>query len=458
MESERPIEKLLRACALKRRQADLPSEMHPVTRKLLQGEVSRQFGQARPKPAANWWSFPAIWPKLAWAGAAAAVVVTVLLVSMPGGKKTNAPELLARNDRLEAPTSTLENAPALAAADRDALAPVADAQKKLEVAQASRAISSSSGEEAKAKEQPAPASPPALLAQQYQYAKDKAALDAELAKNRELSLAANQPSPTSRAVGGPAGVSGGVAGTALAEPSARNYGVPMKAAAPAAAPMPVAVPGQLQPAIPTEIGFAPTMTQPTARAATPEVFFADEARRVGTLEQEPAFRRTDARVGLRSQTSGPQNAVLVSFRVQPTDNGVRIIDADGSVYSGSLQPTAAPAPTSTAPTARVSGRQLSRPAPASAPQVLADTKYSYAFHVSGTNKTLNQKVDFTGQLRLLTNALVLGTAYSAAKDSTPLDVTTDAPARWLLLNSEISGKALINGRQQVDVKAAPVKP
>ena len=46
MDNERPIEKLLRAFAKKRRDsAGAPVEMHPATRRLLQGEVARQFKQ-----------------------------------------------------------------------------------------------------------------------------------------------------------------------------------------------------------------------------------------------------------------------------------------------------------------------------------------------------------------------------------------------------------------------------
>ena len=44
MNDERPIEKLLRRYARKRHdEAGTPLELHPATRRLLQGEVSRQF-------------------------------------------------------------------------------------------------------------------------------------------------------------------------------------------------------------------------------------------------------------------------------------------------------------------------------------------------------------------------------------------------------------------------------
>ena len=50
MNDERPIEKLLRRFARKRRdEAGAPLELHPATRRLLQGEVLRQF--PKPPPA-----------------------------------------------------------------------------------------------------------------------------------------------------------------------------------------------------------------------------------------------------------------------------------------------------------------------------------------------------------------------------------------------------------------------
>src|SRR5512145_2991977 len=50
MNDERPIEKLLRRYAQKRRdEGGAPSPLHPATRRLLQGEVARQY----PKSAAN---------------------------------------------------------------------------------------------------------------------------------------------------------------------------------------------------------------------------------------------------------------------------------------------------------------------------------------------------------------------------------------------------------------------
>ena len=70
MNDDRPIEKLLRRYGKKRRDdAGTPLELHPATRRLLQGEVARQF--RKDPPGATPFSFAQIWQswrlQLAWA-------------------------------------------------------------------------------------------------------------------------------------------------------------------------------------------------------------------------------------------------------------------------------------------------------------------------------------------------------------------------------------------------------
>src|SRR2546426_11957142 len=77
MELERQIEKLLRACAKKRRdQAGGPFELHPATRRLLQSEVARQFAKERPQPRSFSERLMGLWPRAVW-GIGLLVVVAV---------------------------------------------------------------------------------------------------------------------------------------------------------------------------------------------------------------------------------------------------------------------------------------------------------------------------------------------------------------------------------------------
>jgi len=78
-EPERPIEKLLRAAAQRRRDdAGAPFELHPATRRLLQGEVARQFAKPQRETRSFLSLLAQLWPRIAWSVAILAVLgVTV---------------------------------------------------------------------------------------------------------------------------------------------------------------------------------------------------------------------------------------------------------------------------------------------------------------------------------------------------------------------------------------------
>src|SRR5260370_4514897 len=83
MESEPHIEKLLRSWAKKRRdEAGGPFDLHPATRRLLQGEVTRQF--AKNQQQRRWISelFVRLRPSVVW-GAALIVVLALASLWLP---------------------------------------------------------------------------------------------------------------------------------------------------------------------------------------------------------------------------------------------------------------------------------------------------------------------------------------------------------------------------------------
>src|SRR6266403_1738058 len=107
MEPERPIEKLLRAWAKKRRDdAGAPLELHPATRRLLQGEVARRFGKEPRQPRSFSQVLAGLWPRLAWGVAVVAlagVLAAIVLPTLRGPKTTgtfasNERGMLARNE------------------------------------------------------------------------------------------------------------------------------------------------------------------------------------------------------------------------------------------------------------------------------------------------------------------------------------------------------------------------
>jgi hypothetical protein len=123
MDPERPIEKLLRQAAQARRdQAGAPQEVHPATRRMLQGEVARKYTAGGPRERRSF--FDLFMPRLAWG---AALVVGIGLAASLMLPRKNVPRqemLFAKNDRVtvtanearppaaSAPSSSLAAAPA----------------------------------------------------------------------------------------------------------------------------------------------------------------------------------------------------------------------------------------------------------------------------------------------------------------------------------------------------------
>src|SRR6266567_1889044 len=99
MEPERPIEKLLRAWAKKRRQDAVPPlELHPATRRMLQGEVTRKFGKAERKSGSFFEMLVALWPRFVWGLGVFAVLAAVAWLVLPSFNKTNTRGSLAKNE------------------------------------------------------------------------------------------------------------------------------------------------------------------------------------------------------------------------------------------------------------------------------------------------------------------------------------------------------------------------
>src|SRR5437588_742172 len=101
MEPERPIEKLLRAWANKRRHdAGPPLDMHPATRRLLQGEVARKLGknERQTKSFSTW--FGAVWPRFAWGLGVFAVLAGTVWLLLPPSERAASKGSFARNQQL----------------------------------------------------------------------------------------------------------------------------------------------------------------------------------------------------------------------------------------------------------------------------------------------------------------------------------------------------------------------
>lgn len=403
---ERPIEKLLRACGEKRREdAGAPLELHPATRRLLQGEAARQFAKpaAEPRPAGS--SFRQWWPRLVWSlGGVAAIVAIVLVLTPPRADKS---QQLAKNELSSRPEPAAE-APASVPTDRDFAKSLAQSAAT-----------------------PAPsAQPPPLLAGR-----------ADNLKQQEPMEVVNAP-----------------------------------AAAPAS-PLPQASLGSSVP--------ARELTKPTDNAALPALSLAavDQSRRYGLRAptEAPAEQvakdtaaterlrfvqtETKAKAALTDRTSSPAT-VLSSFQIEQTGTGLRIIDGDGSVYTGSFQAmdsgaTSYRATAQSAVAARAPRLAEAKSfAPIAAPDTQrAQTWSNYFFRVVGTNHTLNQRIVFTGNLVCPANFPMPKTDASSSTGGVVAEGLAGAGGTNALplLNSRISGKVLLDDRRELDINALPAK-
>src|SRR5712675_2417345 len=99
LEPERPIEKLLRAFAKKRRaKAETSFELHPTTRRLLQSEVARRFPKHSPEPSSPSWLAARLWPKLAWVLPGAMILVLGIWLLLPQSSSQKPATFLAKNE------------------------------------------------------------------------------------------------------------------------------------------------------------------------------------------------------------------------------------------------------------------------------------------------------------------------------------------------------------------------
>ena len=494
-EPERLIEKLLRAAAKKRRDdAGAPLELHPATRRLLQGEVARKYAKPGRESRSFAQMLAQLWPRFAGGAAIFALLALAVYVLLPSPGTNDRETLLARNKRTPRAELAKQPVPSTAVAVGTTPAPLAPAPGA-----APQVVAFA--------DQPSPAlTMPArqLTTEREALTSDRLGVPLELAA-REGPAAAAAPQLAGRkeaaltkaeASGGrpveaPAGaVSGGLE---------RRYGlisgsVPPASMPPApAAPAPVAAPPAA--AAFAAAGESAKLSNNSSALAgfafksAPEVASANRIKQASAatdgLLRYPAEARYGAKPGTTTQwfarvapesktkatladKAAPAHPVLASFQVEQAGRTLRIVDEDGSVYSGSVR-LAAPARRQRA--AKAEGAAATR-APQTPGAVLEErpaasfdsdqpTQRSYFFRVTGTNRSLNKKVVFTGNLtaatnlvlfQAATNYLTLGSGAGGSRESVP------QPSVLPLFQSRISGKVVIGNGKALEINAIPTTP
>jgi hypothetical protein len=538
-EPERPIEKLLRAAAQKRRDdAGPPFELHPADRRILQGEVARKFAQPQRERRSFAAALAQLWPRLAGAIAILAVLGLAVWTLLPVPRNDKPETSLARNlpaskdmlaqepQLLPAPTPT-PLAPPLAPAviAESHLLAFADKQKSAAANPPGQLTETPSlVEEANAvaqhKSLDAPklelASVPQLADAQGTARPQVVASDAMRAQapagvtgaafERRYELAAKPATPSSPPVSpsAPATVAmtPAPAGVPLADESANLVGVLSRqlATAPAARPnesLQLAGDKSGQPG--TYYKSLPAVA--TANRPNPSPLPTDSLSKAApeALQQAKALSVAQRFVQVQSETKARDTfavreavtpAVLASFQVEQAGPVLRITDGDGSVYTGSVQlanaarrarSAKADAPAATF-AARAPARALEQET-ASSLDSDALAPQTYSFRVAGTNRSLQKKVVFTGNLLTATNLTLslrsvtnfsigasLGKedrrdtlSYGASNLSIGGGLggsqnATTQPGFLPLLNSRISGKVVVGSGKAVEINALPASP
>jgi hypothetical protein len=445
MEPERPIEKLLRDYAKTRReQAGTPPALHPATRRMLQGEVTRQYAgrNQRAEPVRS----GAFWARFGWAMALVLGLATAGWLMLPR-QKDESFQMAAATRPSERPVRAFDKIATRAANDKKATRDedIQEAAKLEQRAERRKDLSSLSdaGETAANKQiltgSAAPLSAPFLSAAQSSLELDRAGRSgfsglpgAGTATNEAKQLLAfDQPVKESEAFQFKTAATGATTG---AKPtSTANRTLAVNGAGPTAPAVAAGVGGEVvtlggvKPEKSHSDSFGVT-TPPSVAANTPAPQPpADALAKSIAIPNQRFFRITNSALvstdGAAFAQRTPQNArkpVLESFEVQQAGNELRFLDSDGSVYVGSFTEPA-----------------------------------SYSFRASGTNITSKQSVIFIGQIH--NDGSLLGVPSTNLVAGAVLDYKQ---AKLPLTGARISGKAVVGGREEltIDAAAAPNQP
>jgi hypothetical protein len=154
--------------------------------------------------------------------------------------------------------------------------------------------------------------------------------------------------------------------------------------------------------------------------------------------------------------------------MQQTGDQLRIIDGDGSVYSGYVRPDDATRRARAAKAEASAPPMASRTTKSALEEKAMDrldsdrlTSQTYSFRVAGTNRSLNKKVVFTGNLLPATNVTLLPPATTNLNTWGGLGGGQNSPAQQILrpiLNTRITGKVVIGSGKPVEINALPASP
>ncbi len=466
-EPQRDIEKDLLAYKLRRgEQLGAPLELHPATRKMLQGEAARaasrplltseeaaknfvrSFVMSHQQPS----FFARYRQRIIWGGAMCACLTLVLAVLR------NDPRLASTPSQVSDPQTAKPQATVAATKQQtegESLArtkqPAPAADKVQELAKTSTAPVAS----------PPPANPRgAAVASAPPLVRD---LDRKLVEKKE----ASQPTQIAKAL------KAVQVADALSATEDKKSGEVMKLKRSAGDE---SLRANLAAAAGASggAGIPPASAPSTASAA--QLFGANSAPEASQVRQQ--FLQLDNQARYRKNfNSPPMPQVMQDFAFERTGDRVRIVDADGSTYEGTVM---------RAPVEEVRANAVSKLDAAkerkdslAQPTQSADPQSSYRFYANGVNRKLNQSVEFRGEWQAAVPAqsspttpglqpVALGvrlerkvaekaeqTVLSNSLSGSAAKVLNYQQSQNAAAPSRISGRAVVGGKNEFDINAVP---
>ena len=466
-EPQRDIEKDLLAYKLRRgEQLGAPLELHPATRKMLQGEAARaasrplltseeaaknfvrSFVMSHQQPS----FFARYRQRIIWGGAMCACLTLVLAVLR------NHPRLASTPSQVSDPQTAKPQAT------------VAATKQQTEGEQSARAKQSAPAadkvqELAKTSTAPVASSPPAnprgaAVASAPPLVRD---LDRKLVEKKE----ASQPTQIAKAL------KAVQVADALSATEDKKSGEVMKLKRSAGDEL---LRANLAAAAGASggAGIPPASAPSTASAA--QLFGANSAPEASQVRQQ--FLQLDNQARYRKNfNSPPMPQVMQDFAFERTGDRVRIVDADGSTYEGAVMP---------APVEEVRANAVSKLDAAkerkdslAQPTQSADPQSSYRFYANGVNRKLNQSVEFRGEWQAAVPAqsspttpglqpVALGvrlerkvaekaeqTVLSNSLSGSAAKVLNYQQSQNAAAPGRISGRAVVGGKNEFDINAVP---
>ncbi len=507
-EPERNIEKTLKAYARRRRQqAGAPLELHPATRRMLQGEVVR-LGPGKARRPSFWSGVAGLLKRrmvfvcvlVALAGVSAVFFIPALsrakrqeMASLSQASKgkladketatLSAAKQLAKvepstalRDRKESDAAAAAPAASASALNEPGTPSVAEQQKdERSKALALNAIAGESGLRQGQDQAKTLASAQSTIA-------PAAGIPAQASSNGRgwadiaspaLALPSAAPSLET-----PGGVGGRVLKPAdrasgLVDQSARAraqnsqatdlaYKKSQEALGTQSDAAPVRSLAAAAPPPPSAVGLQPPPV-PAAPGEVVSAFAMSDSNTLTGSATQRFFQLLVTNSVIMTTKSSENKAPLGSFRVEQNGGKMRVIDADGSIYSGFVQTSeeavrratgfgAAPAP---AADNRQPAREPALDVPVDTLEARSAAAQSYYFRVTGTNRSLRQPVVFSGILTPGASSVTGTQTMSRASAVGGIAPIKPAGATVLPLSrAQLRGRVLI-GTNMMDVNATP---